>query len=214
MFDTKCGCNILSVVLVLASAFIAHATNPICDNYDKSMSDYHGCVAFNDKQFMQFFEDAPTYSDGEPFGEEGSIRFNEVINDTENESRFTKDGIVYSVRAKLQYSCEYEVFPSANLADEFRMQYSDKKYVANYGCAYEANGKYDTTFAETEFQKFINVEEMLIKALTKDFTELEFWKFYRQDGTLKYTGDIHGGFCMSANGMKKTKRVTSPKYCK
>ena len=174
----------------------------------------YGCVAFNDMQFMKFFEDEPTFSDGEPYGEEGNIFFNEFKKDSDGETRFVKDGITYSVCPKLQYSCEYEVFPSEKLKDDFRMEYSDKKFTANYGCEYKPSGKFDTIFAVTEFQRFINVEELLMKALTKDLTELEFWKFYRKDGTLKFTGDIHGGYCMSANGMKKTKRVTSPKYCK
>lgn len=178
------------------------------------MADYYGCIAFNDMQFMQFFEDEPTFSDGTPFGEEGNVFFSEYKNDSKNESRFVKDGITYSVVPKLQYSCDYEVFPSENLGDDFHMKYSDKKFTVNYGCEYKECGKFDTTFAVTEFQKFIDTGELLVKALTKDFTEIEIWKFYRQDGTLKFTGDMHGGFCMSANGMKKTKRVTSPKYCK
>ena len=201
-------------MFVMGLVTYAYSQNPICSNYDKSRSDYDGCFAYNATEFMEFFEYEPTFSDGMPYGEKGIVFWNEFKDDSENETQFVRDGITFSVLPKLQYSCEYEVFPSETLSEKFNMKYSDKKFAVKYSCEYKSNGKADTNFAVTEFQKFIEVEELLLKALTKDFTGFDVWKFYRRDGTLKFTGDMHGGFCMSANGMKKTKRVTSPKYCK
>jgi len=178
------------------------------------MSRFYKCVAFDDFRFATFYEDEPVFSDGTPFEEEGSVQFGKYIYDSENSIQFVKDGIAYRALPRLQYSCKYEVVSAENVDEDFDLKYSDIHYAVDYECAYESTGKNDTTFAVTEFQKTITTDELVVGVLSNNVGNLAAWKFYRKDGTLKFKGDEKGGYCFSANGMKKTKQVTSPKYCR
>lgn len=206
----------LSIILTLIfTSVYCTAKNPICDNYDKDAVAYENCFSFNDWEFIRIFKDEPKFSNGTLMDSTGEVFFEEYKRDVQNESRFTKDAIVYSIFPKKQYICNYEKFPAENLNDELNINVGySAKFIVSYECDYKLNGEKDTSFAETEFQKRIKAEELIMQVLKQNFTELEEWKFYRNDGTLKFSGDMNGGYCMTANGMKKTKRVTSPKYCK
>lgn len=201
----------LTALAILAGFCLAE--NPICSNKDKSMAFYHKCFAFNDFQFLSFYESYPSFSNGESYQDSGSVSFEKYARLADKSTTFEKKGITYKRYPKAQYTCDYEVLEKKDVEDDFNIEYTDIKYVVSYGCEYQPINEFDTAFAETEFQRMINAEELILKSLAKEFTEIELWKFYRKDGTLKFSGDEHGGYCMSANGMKKTKRVTSPAYC-
>lgn len=73
------------------------------------------------------------------------------------------------------------------------------------------------TFAQNEYQRHVLSElEALasVQSGENDLMEYGHWEIYRKDGTLRFVGDNHEGYCMSKNGIKKVKKVNSPIYCK
>lgn len=197
------------------------ASNPMCNNEDENMVFYYKCYAFSDDQFVQVYKHWPTFDDGTPYEDEGEIFWqSNTVRISRDESEFTKNGIIFKVYPyAAAYNCNYSVFRTDqfNVGDVNFHNYDQEFGVNFYNCGY--NREYelstpDTTFAQTEFQRFISKEDVISALLTRNIDELGPWKIYRKDGTLKFIGDVHGGYCMSNNGMKKTKKVTSAIYCK
>lgn len=209
---------------ILFCAICALAENPVCSNSDKDALNYESadCLAFDDFRFIRFTVREPLFSDGTPMGDSGIATFNEFRRDTEREKRFTQNGIVYSVTPKLQYQCSYAVYELDMLEDDALdgIRFSNgENFAIYYGCFYGSSKKSDTTFAETEFQRKLSAEDAYklfadILLNSSGDPTIAPWSFYRKDGTLKYVGDMRDGYCMNASGMKKTKRVSGPRYCK
>ena len=189
------------LLLLQAIAVFCLAQNPICNNYDIDLANIYECVAFSDNQFMTLFKRYPTFNNGEYYSDSGSVFFEDFVWLEDTKVQFQKKGIVYDVYQKGQYSCNYIVLSKAEM-EEFGIKSYEHDYAVNYGCQYDAIDDFDTTFAETEFQR------------RSEIFGVEFWKFYRKDGTLRFDGNKNGGVCLSENGMYETKKVTSPAYCK
>ena len=205
------------------------AKNPVCDNYTKSEISYGNasCLAFDNFRFIQFAVREPLFSNGTDMGDSGTASFEEYRLDEKQEKQFSKDGIIFSVTPKLQYKCNYSVYELEGLEDDVlsNIRFSNgENFAINYKCFYGPSEKSDTSFAETEFQRKISPEDLyrfmaeaLVTAMDSnagDISLLSPWSFYRQNGSLKFVGNMRDGYCMNASGMKRTKRVTSPKYCK
>lgn len=186
----------LTALAILAGFCLAE--NPICSNRDKNIVPLKSCFAYNDFQFLQFFEDYPTDNSGNAFQDSGTAYFEKYTELVDEATFFEKKGIIYKRYPNAQYTCNYQVVEINDDADDFNLKITDFKYVVSYGCEYRPIDKFDTAFAETEFQK-------------KSYDGL--WQFYRKDGTLKFSGNKLGGYCMSTNGLKTTKRVSNPAFC-
>lgn len=213
----------LPLLASLCAAVSAFAENPVCSNTDVEAITYEkeNCLAFDDFRFIRFTVREPLFSDGTPMGDSGNIVFDHYKYD-DHEKRFTQNGIVYSVRPKLRYTCTYDVYSLDSLDETVLsgVRFSNGERFATYfGCVYSPSKKADTTFAETEFQRKLSAEDVykfFADALLNSGSAptLAPWSFYRKDGTLKYVGDMRDGYCMNASGMKKTKRVSGPRFCK
>lgn len=183
---------------------VAFPSNPICSNTDKSLVNLYKCYSFGESQFISLSDGLPTFSDGATMGREGSSRWeNERIRLCDAEKTYKKNGIVFSICSIGVYVCSYEVLKSdeVTIADlDFR--YDGGEYLINYyDCKYEKSEMLDTTYAQTDLQR---------KA-TGDIVE---WKIYRADGTLKFMDFFDEGYCMSKDGMTRTKKVVHAMFCK
>lgn len=221
--------NAKPLAAILFFAINAFAGNPVCSNYDKSNITYKvaSCLAFDDFNFIQFTVREPLFDDGKEFGDSGVAVFEEYQSDKAKEKRFSKDGIVFSVTPKFQYNCNYSVYELEGLEDDALadIRFSNgESFAIYYKCFYAPSEKADTSFAETEFQRKISMEDLyrfmaeaLVNAIDSNAGEISTlapWSFYRRDGSLKFVGNMRDGYCMNASGMKRTKRVSSPQYCK
>lgn len=207
------------VIFLFFAPIIAIAGNPICDNYDKYQITIYNCLAFNDSQFVSAFMRWPTFSDGTPFETEGDILWNDkAVRISKNSRQYKKNGIVFKVYTMAAtYGCDYVVF-DAQKATVGDLDLGGYAYGVNfYNCGFNNEIELDipdTTFAETELQRSVSGMDLVNAMITGNMEEVAPWRIYRTDGTLKFIGDISDGYCMSRNGMKKTKKVTSAIYCK
>ena len=202
------------------------AVNPICTNYDEQMTPFYGCYVFSDNQFVKVFKRWPTFSNGEPFPEEGEgVYWNDkaIWIPEYTGKQFTKNDIVFVTynRHKMVYQCDYEVF-NVNEVNIGEISFAgfDIEYGVNYFNCGLHNIETDSslvTFAQNDYQRHVLSElEALasVQSGENDLMEYGHWEIYRKDGTLRFVGDNHEGYCMSKNGMKKVKKVNSPIYCK
>lgn len=209
------------IVLLVFLVVDGLADDILCENTDEGMTSVYECLALNDDEFVFLSKRWPTFSDGKPYDEEGTVTWSGKSRWVrEKSTQFKKNGIVYVVYPVVAaYECDCIVFNTKEqtVADINFWDGINEYGRYYYNCGYRSEIELphpDTTFAETEFQRYISAEDLIGVMLTGNIDEIGPWKIYRTDGTLKFVGDVHGGYCMSKNGMKKTKKVTSAVYCK
>lgn len=227
------------VYFLLCSWTFLFAGNPVCDNVEEYGIYETGCYSFGD-EFVFIDKEWPEYDNGEEKPENGTTCFSKFkSSENRKQQKIQKDGLFYIVYWLDQYCCKHQVFRTketrwGNEDDG----YKDFSYYGKFGafyseCEYQETSRLDTAFSETKLQK--PMDEIDILNMTTDFekvfgsrenammkvamlyslasnNEIPF-KIYRNNGSLKYIGGVHLGFCLCKNG-KALDFVKGPKSCK
>lgn len=213
------------------------AANPICSNSEQDEIYRTKCYSFGD-EFVYIYQEWPEYDNGDEKPEEGITCFDKFkYSESQEVERFTRNGIQYGRVSLEQYCCNHQVFRTSETRWGNDVNgYIDFSDYGNYGvfyssCNYQETEQIDTVFMETSLQQpidgveFLNFSikmfdsgksdmmKMFALAALADNGEMLF-KIYRSNGTIKYMGGIHLGFCFSKNGKKVLNLVKGPKHCK
>lgn len=214
------------ILALMLGAALCCAKNMLCGNDKAQIFALKKCYAEDDFRSVHLFMFWPTHPDGSRYASSGTTSWDDRTRFDETKfTTFTENDIVYKVTPQMHYECSYKVIPSDKLAKKFKNSFSlyslndAEYYIVFYSnCGYAPGRFADTTFAETKHQRYsyASSSDAFSNVLAaKNMEDIAYpWKFFREDGTLRFQGTEKEGICYDATGMKRTKRVTSPEYCK
>ena len=218
--------NFVYLFLLCFITVTAYADNPVCNNTDEIQIYNEKCYSFGD-EFVFISNDWPKYGDGGDMPEKDVTCF-EKFSYAGKVKSFTQYGVSYDIYSLNQYCCKHQVFQTRETRwGNENDGYVDFSVYGNYGvfyseCEYQESKRMDTSFAVTKLQKSFDEVDLLNLAAdaekifgSRENAAMKYalfvalvekgeipFKFYRPNGTVKYIGGKHLGFCMSKNGKK------------